>query len=98
MSERPSFESLTPTSFLARSAVVMRKTSGLQWPEGRLAFAGSDLASGSAVWIHGTVDSGHRAARAAKDARHQSTGMTVDKSVQRRRCGLSCHDGRHAVG
>jgi len=48
-----------------RPGQVMRNASGLQRPEGRLAFAGSDLASGWAGWIDGAIESGHRAARAA---------------------------------
>jgi monoamine oxidase len=50
-----------------RPGQVMRHASGLQRPEGRLAFAGSDLASGWAGWIDGAVESGHRAARAANE-------------------------------
>jgi monoamine oxidase len=48
-----------------RPGQVMRHASALQRPEGRLAFAGSDLASGWAGWIDGAIESGHRAARAA---------------------------------
>lgn len=48
-----------------RPGQVMRHASGLQRPEGRLTFAGSDLASGWVGWIDGAVESGHRAARAA---------------------------------
>ncbi len=48
-----------------RPGQVMRHASALQRPEGRLTFAGSDLASGWAGWIDGAVESGHRAARAA---------------------------------
>jgi monoamine oxidase len=48
-----------------RPGQVMRYASGLQRPEGRLTFAGSDLASGWVGWIDGAVESGHRAARAA---------------------------------
>jgi monoamine oxidase len=50
-----------------RPGQVMRHASGLQRPEGRLAFAGSDLASGWAGWIEGAIESGHRAARAAHE-------------------------------
>jgi monoamine oxidase len=46
-----------------RPGQVMRYASALQQPEGRLAFAGSDLASGWAGWMEGAVESGHRAAR-----------------------------------
>jgi monoamine oxidase len=48
-----------------RPGQVMRHASGLQRPEGRLTFAGSDLASGWVGWIDGAVESGHRAARTA---------------------------------
>jgi monoamine oxidase len=48
-----------------RPGQVMRHASALQRPEGRLTFAGSDLASGWAGWIDGAIESGHRAARAA---------------------------------
>jgi monoamine oxidase len=48
-----------------RPGQVMRHASGLQRPEGRLAFAGSDLASGWVGWIDGAIESGHRAARTA---------------------------------
>jgi monoamine oxidase len=48
-----------------RPGQVMRHASALPRPEGRLAFAGSDLASGWAGWIDGAIESGHRAARAA---------------------------------
>jgi monoamine oxidase len=47
-----------------RPGQVMRNASALQRPEGRLAFAGSDLASGWCGWIDGAIESGHRAARA----------------------------------
>jgi monoamine oxidase len=50
-----------------RPGQVMRHASGLQRPEGRVTFAGSDLASGWAGWIDGAVESGHRAARAAEE-------------------------------
>jgi monoamine oxidase len=46
-----------------RPGQVMRHASGLQRPEGRLTFAGSDLASGWTGWIDGAIESGHRAAR-----------------------------------
>lgn len=46
-----------------RPGQVMRHASALQEPEGRIAFAGSDLASGWCGWIDGAVESGHRAAR-----------------------------------
>ncbi len=49
-----------------RPGQVMRFASGLQEAEGRLAFAGSDLASGWAGWIDGAVESGSRAARHAE--------------------------------
>ena len=45
-----------------RPGQVMKYASALQQPEGRLAFAGSDLASGWSGWIDGAVESGHRAA------------------------------------
>jgi monoamine oxidase len=48
-----------------RPGQVMRHASALQRPEGRLAFAGSDLASGWVGWIDGAIETGHRAARAA---------------------------------
>jgi monoamine oxidase len=48
-----------------RPGQVIRHASGLQRPEGRLTFAGSDLASGWAGWIDGAIESGHRAARTA---------------------------------
>jgi monoamine oxidase len=48
-----------------RPGQVMRHASGLQRPEARVTFAGSDLASGWAGWIDGAIESGHRAARAA---------------------------------
>ena len=48
-----------------RPGQVMRHASALQRPEGRLTFAGSDLASGWVGWIDGAIESGHRAARAA---------------------------------
>ena len=48
-----------------RPGQVMRHASALQRPEGRLTFAGSDLASGWAGWIDGAIESGHRAARAS---------------------------------
>jgi monoamine oxidase len=48
-----------------RPGQVMRHASALQRPEGRLTFAGSDLASGWTGWIDGAIESGHRAARAA---------------------------------
>jgi monoamine oxidase len=50
-----------------RPGQVMRHASALQRPEGRLAFAGSDLASGWCGWIDGAIESGHRAARAARE-------------------------------
>jgi monoamine oxidase len=50
-----------------RPGQVMRHASGLQRPEGRLAFAGSDLASGWCGWIDGAIESGHRAARAVRE-------------------------------
>ncbi|MBV9164667.1 MAG: FAD-dependent oxidoreductase [Solirubrobacterales bacterium] len=50
-----------------RPGQVMRTASALQRPEGRLAFAGSDLASGWCGWIDGAIESGHRAARAARE-------------------------------
>jgi len=46
-----------------RPGQVMRFASSLQRPEHRIAFAGSDLASGWAGWMDGAVESGHRAAR-----------------------------------
>jgi monoamine oxidase len=46
-----------------RPGQVMRYASALQQAEGRLAFAGSDLASGWAGWMDGAVESGHRAAQ-----------------------------------
>jgi monoamine oxidase len=42
---------------------VMRFATALQESEGRVAFAGSDLASGWAGWIDGAIESGSRAAR-----------------------------------
>ena len=50
-----------------RPGQVMRHAAGLQRPEGRLTFAGSDLAWGWAGWIDGAVESGHRAARAVTE-------------------------------
>jgi monoamine oxidase len=50
-----------------RPGQVMRNASPLQRPEGRLAFAGSDLASGWCGWIDGAIESGHRAARAVQE-------------------------------
>jgi monoamine oxidase len=50
-----------------RPGQVMRTASALQRPEGRVAFAGSDLASGWCGWIDGAIESGHRAARAVKE-------------------------------
>jgi monoamine oxidase len=47
-----------------RPGQVMRHASALQRPEGRLVFAGSDLASGWCGWIDGAIESGHRAAKA----------------------------------
>ena len=35
----------------------------LEEPEGRLAFAGSDISEDGAGWIEGAVSSGHRAAK-----------------------------------
>ena len=82
-----------------RPGQVMRYASSLQRPDGRLAFAGSDLASGWAGWIEGAVESGQRAGRAANESpATRGTGVNLDKSVQRRRCGLSFRDDRHAVG
>lgn len=46
-----------------RPGQVMRYATALQQAEGRIAFAGSDLASGWAGWMDGAVESGHRAAR-----------------------------------
>jgi len=46
-----------------RPGQVMRFATALQEPEGRLTFAGSDLASGWAGWIDGAIESGSRAAR-----------------------------------
>jgi monoamine oxidase len=50
-----------------RPGQVMRHASGLQKPEGRVSFAGSDLASGWVGWIDGAIESGQRAARAAAE-------------------------------
>lgn len=49
-----------------RPGQVMRHAAELQRPSGRIAFAGSDLASGWAGWIDGAIESGKRAARDAK--------------------------------
>ena len=46
-----------------RPGQVMRFATALQEPEGRVTFAGSDLASGWAGWIDGAIESGSRAAR-----------------------------------
>jgi len=46
-----------------RPGQVMRFATALQETEGRIAFAGSDLASGWAGWIDGAIESGSRAAR-----------------------------------
>jgi monoamine oxidase len=48
-----------------RPGQVMRFHSAFQEPEGRLAFAGSDLALGWAGWIDGAIETGARAARQA---------------------------------
>jgi monoamine oxidase len=45
-----------------RPGQVVRLASGIQAPEGRVAFAGSDLAWGWAGWIDGAIESGSRAA------------------------------------
>jgi monoamine oxidase len=50
-----------------RPGQVMRSASALQRTEGRLAFAGSDLASGWCGWIDGAIETGHRAARAIRE-------------------------------
>jgi monoamine oxidase len=45
-----------------RPGQVMQHASNLQQPQGRIAFAGSDLASGWAGWMDGALESGKRAA------------------------------------
>jgi hypothetical protein len=50
-----------------RPGQVMRYASKLQQPEERIAFAGSDLASGWCGWVDGAIESGHRAARAVHE-------------------------------
>ena len=57
-----------------RPGQVMRHASALQRPEGRLAFAGSDLASGWCGWIDGAIESGHRAANTVQ-------GMLSTKAI-----------------
>lgn len=46
-----------------RPGQVMRCATALQEAEGRIAFAGSDVASGWTGWIDGAIESGSRAAR-----------------------------------
>jgi len=48
-----------------RPGQAMRFASVIQETEGRIVFAGSDLASGWVGWMDGAVESGHRAARDA---------------------------------
>lgn len=48
-----------------RPGQATRYASLIQEPEGRIAFAGSDLASGWVGWMDGAIESGHRAARDA---------------------------------
>ncbi len=48
-----------------RPGQVMRFPSAFQEPEGRVSFAGSDLALGWAGWMDGAVETGARAARQA---------------------------------
>jgi monoamine oxidase len=52
---------------------VMRFHSAFQQTEGRLAFAGSDLALGWAGWIDGAIESGARAARHTAEIVGRST-------------------------
>ena len=56
-----------------RPGQVMRFHSAFQEPEGRLSFAGSDLALGWAGWMDGAVETGVRAARQALAAAGVST-------------------------
>ena len=56
-----------------RPGQLMRFHSAFQEPEGRLAFAGSDLALGWAGWMDGAVETGVRAARQALAAAGVST-------------------------
>jgi monoamine oxidase len=58
-----------------RPGQVMAHSAGIQQPQGRIAFAGSDLASGWAGWIDGAIESGHRAAQAA-------TGLLSDVAAR----------------
>ena len=64
-----------------RPGQVMRHASGLQRPEGRLAFAGSDLASGWAGWIDGAVESGHRAAFDVEPEERSEDHLFDDEAV-----------------
>jgi monoamine oxidase len=58
-----------------RPGQVMRSASELQRPVGRIACAGSDLASGWAGWMDGAVESGHRAAQQALAILEQPTAV-----------------------
>lgn len=46
-----------------RPSQVMRLSAGIQQPHGRIAFAGSDLASGWAGWVDGAIETGIKAAK-----------------------------------
>ena len=56
-----------------RPGQVMRYASGIQETEGRLVFAGSDLANGWAGWIDGAIESGRSAAAIAEAITSQAS-------------------------
>lgn len=66
--------------FAPRPGLLAKSHSAVVRPEGRLYFAGSDLALGFMGWMEGAVESGHRAASVAMRAlQREAVAATVQR-------------------